>query len=38
MTKRDKGRLAPFVPLLITTLDSPAWKAMSTVPRASTWH
>ena len=29
MTKRDKGRLAPFVPLLITTLDSPAWKAMS---------
>ena len=29
MTKRDKGRLAPFVPLLITTLDLPAWKAMS---------
>ena len=29
MTKRDKGRLAPFVPLLITTLNSPAWKAMS---------
>jgi hypothetical protein len=26
---RDKGRLPPFVPLLITTLDSPAWKALS---------
>jgi hypothetical protein len=26
---RDKGRLPPFVPLLISTLDAPAWKAMS---------
>jgi hypothetical protein len=26
---KDKGRLSPFVPLVITTLDSPAWKAMS---------
>ena len=26
---QDKGRLAPFVPLILTTLDSPAWKAMS---------
>jgi hypothetical protein len=26
---RDKGRLAPFVPLLIATLDTPAWRAMS---------
>jgi hypothetical protein len=25
----SKNRLPPFVPLLITTLDSPAWKAMS---------
>ena len=27
--ERDKGRLAPFVPLLITTIDSRAWCAMS---------
>jgi hypothetical protein len=26
---KDKGRLAPFVPLLKDTLDSPAWKALS---------
>jgi hypothetical protein len=25
----SKGRLPPFVPLLIATLDSPAWRAMS---------
>jgi hypothetical protein len=25
----DKGRLPPFVPLLIDTLDQPAWRAMS---------
>src|SRR5262245_50473849 len=25
----DKGRLPPFVPLLIETLDAPAWRAMS---------
>jgi hypothetical protein len=25
----NKGRLQPFVPLLIETLDTPAWKAMS---------
>jgi hypothetical protein len=32
MTRRgdkDKGRLAPFVPLILTTIDSPAWKALS---------
>jgi hypothetical protein len=32
MTRRgdkDKGKLPPFVPLLLTTIDSPAWKAMS---------
>jgi hypothetical protein len=28
-SNKDKGRLAPFVPLLIETLDCPAWKAMS---------
>jgi hypothetical protein len=27
--KREKGRLPPFVPLLIDTLDQPAWRAMS---------
>jgi hypothetical protein len=25
----DKGRLPPFVPLLIDTLDTPAWRALS---------
>lgn len=29
MGKPDKGRLPPFVPLLISTLDAPAWKATS---------
>jgi hypothetical protein len=30
MSKRkDKGRLAPFVPLLISTIDSPTWRATS---------
>jgi hypothetical protein len=31
MTKRrdDEGRLPPFVPLLIETLDSPAWRRLS---------
>ena len=29
MSKNDKGRLPPFVPLLKETLQSPAWKAMS---------
>jgi hypothetical protein len=29
MSRRDKGRLPPFVPLLISTIDAPAWKAMS---------
>jgi hypothetical protein len=27
--RRDKGRLPPFVPLFINTLDTPAWRAMS---------
>jgi hypothetical protein len=27
--RKEKNRLPPFVPLLITTLDSPAWKALS---------
>jgi hypothetical protein len=27
--RNDKGRLPPFVPLLIVTLDSPAWREMS---------
>jgi hypothetical protein len=27
--RRDKGRLPPFVPLLIDTLDTSAWRAMS---------
>jgi hypothetical protein len=27
--EKDKGRLSPFVPLLIDTLDTPAWRAMS---------
>jgi hypothetical protein len=25
----DKGRLDPFVPLLIDTLDTPAWRSLS---------
>jgi hypothetical protein len=29
MSRKDKGRLPPFVPLLNTTIDSPAWKAAS---------
>jgi hypothetical protein len=30
MTRReDKGRLPPFVPLILTTISSPAWKALS---------
>jgi hypothetical protein len=30
MTRReDKGRLPPFVPLLLITINSPAWKALS---------
>jgi hypothetical protein len=29
MSKRDKGRLPPFVPLLVSSLDSPAWQATS---------
>ena len=29
MSKKDKGRLPPFVPLLVTTLDSRAWREMS---------
>src|SRR5262249_39785797 len=35
MSKRnkDKGRLAPFVPLLKETIASPAWRAMSPVAR-----
>jgi len=27
--RQDKGRLPPFVPLIVSTIDSPAWKAMS---------
>jgi hypothetical protein len=27
--RRDKGRLAPFVPLLKETIATPAWRAMS---------
>lgn len=27
--RRDKGRLPPFVPLLIGTLDQPAWRVLS---------
>jgi hypothetical protein len=27
--RQDKGRLPPFVPLIKTTIDCPAWKAMS---------
>lgn len=34
MAKRDKGRLAPFVPMLKDTLDSQAWKHMSFGARA----
>jgi hypothetical protein len=26
---KDKGRLPPFVPLLVSTIDTPAWRAMS---------
>ena len=29
MSKRDKGRLPPFLPLLNTTMDCPAWRATS---------
>jgi hypothetical protein len=29
MSRRDKGKLPPFVPLLKSTLDAPAWKALS---------
>jgi hypothetical protein len=28
-TGRDKGRLPPFVPLLVATIDTPAWRAMT---------
>ena len=31
---KDKGRLAPFVPLLRETLDSQAWKVLSFGARA----
>jgi hypothetical protein len=27
--RKEKNRLPPFVPLLITTIDSAAWKALS---------
>jgi hypothetical protein len=27
--RKDKGRLPPFVPLFTSTLDAPAWKALS---------
>jgi len=30
---KDKGRLAPFVPVLRETMESPAWRAMSTAAR-----
>ena len=29
MSIKDKGRLHPFVPLLISTIDSPAWRQLS---------
>jgi hypothetical protein len=29
MSKADRGRLPPFVPLLKDTLNTPAWRAMS---------
>ncbi len=29
MSKKDKGRLPPFVPLLLSTIDSLAWRQMS---------
>jgi hypothetical protein len=29
MSKKDKGRLPQFVPLLVATIDSPAWRATS---------
>ena len=29
MSKKEKGRLPPFVPLLVSTLDSRAWREMS---------
>jgi hypothetical protein len=29
MSKKDKGRLPPFVPLLLSTLDSRAWRELS---------
>lgn len=29
MSKRDKGRLPPFVPLQLEMMDCPAWRAMS---------
>ena len=29
MSKKDKGRLPPFIPLLLSTLDSRAWREMS---------
>jgi len=29
MSKQDKGRLRPFVPLLIDTLDTAAWRSLS---------
>jgi hypothetical protein len=35
---KDKGRLSPFVPLLISTLDSPAWKALSHGARSLSFH
>ena len=27
--RQEKGRLPPFVPLILSTIDSPAWKALS---------
>src|SRR6476659_572611 len=29
MGNKDKGRLPPFVPLLLSTIDCPAWRATS---------
>jgi hypothetical protein len=26
---KDKGRLPPFVPLILSTINNPAWKALS---------
>jgi hypothetical protein len=38
MSKKDKGRLPPFVPVDIEVMNSPAWRAMSMGARVLYMH